>query len=381
MTFISAILAAESVETRRKLLCFSLFRMRQSEYLNGENANYFLTAYDIRVIIPLTGAPMTIEEIAKKFNINISTVSKALNGSTDIAESTRKAVCEYAESVGYKTRRSRKPKGTIAVLVGDRTENGVDCRTVAEAFRACAEAENYAVAVQPVTRAFDGEAFFRERPFTGVFALGFAYDSPLLRVLESLSIPVVYLGNRFTDRPHVSAVQPDELNSVSKAVDLLVAHGHNLIAYVGEEKDSLESAERFAGYFFGLSKNAIPYRYDLTYFGDASPHAGANAADYFLSYQKFFTAAICSSCRAARGLIAQLRGAGKNVPLDVSVIAFGEDTEKLPVTRYAPDCRALGEKAFAVLRASAQGVPAQHVTVPCVLKEKDATCTKKRNFE
>ncbi len=59
---------------------------------------------------------MTIDDIAKKFNINSSTVSKALNGSTDIAASTRKAICEYAESVGYRSLRSRKIKGNVAVL-------------------------------------------------------------------------------------------------------------------------------------------------------------------------------------------------------------------------------------------------------------------------
>ena len=59
---------------------------------------------------------MTLKEIAKKLNLSIATVSKALNGSTDISEPTRKLVCDYAESVGYRSRKSMAWNGRVALL-------------------------------------------------------------------------------------------------------------------------------------------------------------------------------------------------------------------------------------------------------------------------
>src|SRR5690554_4256756 len=44
---------------------------------------------------------VTIEEIAKLSNCSISTVSKALNGYTDISQKTRERVLEIAEKLGY----------------------------------------------------------------------------------------------------------------------------------------------------------------------------------------------------------------------------------------------------------------------------------------
>lgn len=44
---------------------------------------------------------MTIKDISEALNVSISTVSKALNDATDIAENTKAKIRKYAESTGY----------------------------------------------------------------------------------------------------------------------------------------------------------------------------------------------------------------------------------------------------------------------------------------
>lgn len=322
---------------------------------------------------------MTIYDIAKKFNINISTVSKALNGSTDIAERTRKMVCEYAEANGYKTRLAKAKKGHIPILRDRDPDNDGYFSEVAEIFQREAEKENYTVSVHDASGDFDLNAFLSQKPCAGVFVLGANCNSLLTRTLTTANIPAVMFGSKLSENPLLANVKSDDLVSVGNAVDHLVSLGHSLIAFLGSEKDSLAGAERFAGYFFGLSKNALPYRYDLTYFGDSTLQSGRDAAEYFLSYNKHFTAIVCASEASALGFIEYMQRAGKNVPGDISVICFGKGG-KTDLTAITPDLTAIGKQAFAVLKATVQGFPAQHICVPSSLENPNRTCSQKKKY-
>lgn len=325
---------------------------------------------------------MTIYDIAAKFNISISTVSKALNGSTDIAESTRRTICEYAAANGYKTPRAKAIKGRIAVLRNPDSEDAAWFSDIADAFRREAEEANYSVVFLDIGGDFDPELFLKENAYTGLFLLGVHYDSLAVRRLKTINIPAVILGNKISFNPRVSSVKSDDLVAVSNAVDHLVSLGHSLIAFLGSKKDSLIGAERFAGYFFGLSKNALPYRYDLTYFGDSDRQSGGDAAEYFLSYQKYFTAIVCASEESALGFTEYMRRAGKKIPEDISVVCFSGSrmTDERKLTTIAPDLPMLGTQAFAALQAAFKDFAAQHISVPCTLEKPDLSCAEKKKF-
>ena len=50
----------------------------------------------------------TIKDIAARLGVSISTVSKGLNGASDISEELRQTVLDTAVEMGYSTKRSRK---------------------------------------------------------------------------------------------------------------------------------------------------------------------------------------------------------------------------------------------------------------------------------
>ena len=50
---------------------------------------------------------ITIKDIAEKLNVSVSTVSKGLNGASDISEELRQVVIDTAIELGYKTKRMR----------------------------------------------------------------------------------------------------------------------------------------------------------------------------------------------------------------------------------------------------------------------------------
>ena len=52
----------------------------------------------------------TIKDIANRLGVSVSTVSKGLNGASDISDELRQMVLDTAVEMGYSTKRS-KPSG------------------------------------------------------------------------------------------------------------------------------------------------------------------------------------------------------------------------------------------------------------------------------
>ena len=247
---------------------------------------------------------MTIQDIAQKMNVSIATASKALNGSSDIAEDTRRQIREYAAQVGYRSRKSLSCNGRLALLWGKEIQSGDfgALAKIAEAFCKTAQQERYEVVVKTMAEeGFRLNDYLADHHFYGAFLLDLNFFSPVYAQLKKTRYPLVLLDNYLTDNERISGIGSENILSTECAVDYLVSLGHKKIAFLDGERQSLVSAERLAGYILGLSKNSIEYRCELTYFGDFSRRAGSDAAEYF--HCKDFTAAVCASDLMAAGLI------------------------------------------------------------------------------
>lgn len=60
----------------------------------------------------------TIKDIANRLGVSVSTVSKGLNGASDISEELRQIVLDTAVEMGYSTKRSKKVENRkLAIFV------------------------------------------------------------------------------------------------------------------------------------------------------------------------------------------------------------------------------------------------------------------------
>ncbi len=317
---------------------------------------------------------MTITDIAKELNLSISTVSKALNGSSDISGSTKKLVCEYAQSVGYQSRKASSIVGRLAVLWGKEPQESGPLSVIADAFSRAASNARYIVVSKVIEEDFDLNDYLAGNRFGGALLLGINFRSRIYSQLKKTKYPLVLVDNYLAGNPLISGVGSDNIHAVEEAVDYLVSLGHEHIAFLGGERESLVGAERLAGYILGLAKNSIEYRYDLTYFGDYSAQAGVDAAEYYLQYGKEFTAIICASDVMAGGFVARMREAGKRVPDDVSVIGYDDmGAPGLELTTIRQDFERTGELGFTALAGIIGGVPAQRAIVETELIPRRST--------
>ena len=322
---------------------------------------------------------MTITDIAKELKLSISTVSKALNGSSDISQKTRALVCEYANAVGYRSRKASAIVGRIAVLWGRQPKEAEPLAVIAEAFTRAATAARYIVVSKAVDEDFDLNEYLADNRFQGAILLGINFRSKIYAQLKHVKRPLVLIDNYVAGNPFISGVGSDNIAAVEEAVDYLVSIGHEHIAFLDGERESLVGAERLAGYVLGLAKNSIEYRYDLTYFGDYTEQAGIDAAEYYLEYGKQFTAIICASDVMAGGFISRMREAGKRIPGDISVIGYDDlGARFLELTTIRQNFERTGELAFTVLAGSIGGMPAQRAMVEHELVLRSTTQARKK---
>ncbi len=322
---------------------------------------------------------MTIKEIAEALNISISTVSKALNDATDIAEETKATVRQYAESIGYPMKSKNKDSRRILVMyerVDTDIRNHVFAQVVSS-FTDVAVRNNYEVIIDTVSTKpddFELESYLRQNNFCAAFIMGMNFRSPIYGQLKKTSVPLVLLDNRVSNCPLISSVSSENAAAIIIAMRHLQKLGHTNIGFLMGEKDSLVSAERLAGYILGLAQAGQDFKNEYVYYGDFTREAGEHAAKFFCETN--VTAVICCSDIMAIGLIDGLAAAGKKVPDDISVMGF-DDLSILKFTPYnlttmKQDYGQMGERAFMQIREMLGGRQSQNVYLPCTLVERSS---------
>lgn len=314
----------------------------------------------------------TSQEIADRLGINRATVSKAFIGATDVSDELKAKIFACAAEIGYKP----KPSGTLGVLWCK--EGTPPSMEAVKTFTAAAEAANYRVLTFHLEKMVDLNAFFKENKLCGALMPDVVFNSSTYLQLHTIKYPVVLLDGYDGENPLISCVQSDNLYAVSDAVDYLVARGHKLIAFLGGPQNTLAGAERYAGYVLGLARNGLPYKFDLVYFGNFSEDSGEEAAQYYLSCIKYFTAIICASDDLAKGFMTHIGRGGRTVPDDISVIGFGdlryENNLDGRLSRIVQNFDEVGKQAFAALKLTLGGAHGQRLKLKTLLDEGTTVC-------
>lgn len=326
---------------------------------------------------------MTIKEISEALNISISTVSKALNDATDIAEETKLMVRKYAESMGYRIKSKQISKRICALYerVDTDTRNNILMHVIS-AFTDVAIANNFEVVTDTIASkpsGFNLDEYLKNNNFCAAFIVGMNFGSPIFKQLKKTNVPIVLLDNRVSDYPTIASVSSDNTAAIVKAVKYLAKRGHEKIGLVMGEKNSLVSAERLAGYVLGLGQAGKDFSFEYVYIGDFTKESGEHAAEFFIGTD--VTAIISCSDFMAIGLIDGLTANGKRVPQDISVIGF-DDIHLLKYTNYnlttmKQDFAQLGEQAFKQITEMLAGRSSQQIMLGCQLIERGSVLDRR----
>lgn len=277
----------------------------------------------------------TIRDIAKKLNLSISTVSKGLNGASDISEETRRLVIDTALKMGYAPHSTRTNSPVkICVFIEnmgyERIEQfGYD---IIVGFKLAAAAKQWDVSIVPMalseSSSIHYEEYMRTNRYAGGFLLGFLLHDDFLHQLEKTTVPTVLLDNVIYNK-HVACLGVDNQQGIFCAVQHLAKLGHKSIAMLNGSSQSRVSAERLGGFRLAMEHCGLPVREDLIAHGDYNADCAAGFVESFV--KSGATAVVCASDVIAHGVLRELYRLGLRVPDDISVTGFDD----LPIAAYA----------------------------------------------
>jgi LacI family transcriptional regulator len=226
----------------------------------------------------------TIKDIAKALNLSTSTVSRALRGSYEISDETKKQVLEYAEKINYrpnpialslKERRTR----SIGIVVSEIANNFFS--QAINGIESIAYNKGYHVTITQSHESHEREKVnVQHMAARGVDGLLVSLASDTadishLKELHEKGLPIVFF-DRVTDEIETHKVSANNYNGAFAGTEHLIQQGYRNIAHITSSPFLSITKERLAGYKAALEKHGIPINDNLIKY---CPHGGMIAKE------------------------------------------------------------------------------------------------------
>lgn len=277
----------------------------------------------------------TIKDIADKLGISISTVSKGLNGASDISEELRQTVLDTAVEIGYTTKKMKKEgHRKLCIFIENMEYEKSDDfgHDIILGFKQSAYRNNWDVTVLPINPTFQlqekYDTYMLKSGYSGAFLLGFALQDNWMTQFNSTTIPTVLLDNYIKKNSSVAYVGTDNLEGIDSAIEHLTALGHRKIAFLNGSPNSMVSEQRMQAYIDSLSAHQLEYHEKLAAYGYFVAESAKYHVPTFLA--EGATAIVCGNDLIAYGVISECQRHGYRIPEDVSVIGFDD----LPISAH-----------------------------------------------
>jgi DNA-binding LacI/PurR family transcriptional regulator len=320
----------------------------------------------------------TLTGIAAEAGVSVSTVSKVLNGRTDVADGTRDRVGRMLRSNGYRVA-SGLPFGVVDLLIGCLQGPWAEelIRGAAEAAR---EADQSVVVTTVETDADFGHWLGRaaERGTGGVLSVLHLPAPPERRRLGSAGIPLVVIDPPAEPGTGIRSVGTTNWQGGMTATRHLAELGHRRIAAIGGPERFWSANARLDGYRTALLRSGLPVDEALVGRDEFSVAGGRSQASRLLDLPEPPTAIVAGNDNQAFGVLQALGERGLRAPGDLSVVGFDDVLATWatpPLTTVRQPLAAMAAAGFRMLRMGADGSLAQpeHVELATTLVIRNST--------
>ena len=331
----------------------------------------------------------TIQDVAERAGVSISTVSRVINRTVAVDPATERRVREAIDALGYRPNllaRSfrRRVTHTIGLLVPDNSNPFF--AEVARAIEDAGFAEGYSVILcnsdlSEVKQATYVDVLLAKRvdglilTSSGLIQTVDGFDV-MDRIFDA-GVPCVVVDRDLGEMP-VDQVLVDNHEGGYLAGRYLTELGHRRFACVVGPSDLTPSAGRIAGFRRALSEASCHLPPEALVRGNGRHDGGVAAAQELLRRGIDFTAVFAFNDQMAVGVIGTLQRAGCRVPEDVSVVGFDDIPEASAmfpaITTVAQPIAEMGGRGVRLLvdRITRRDAPYQRVVLPTRLVERES---------
>jgi LacI family transcriptional regulator, repressor for deo operon, udp, cdd, tsx, nupC, and nupG len=280
----------------------------------------------------------TIKEIARKLNISVSTVSRALHDHPSIGLRTKTAVKNMAAALNY------EPNQTAIFFKKGKTFTlGIVLPNLAEEFFSAAingieqlcMQNNYIALVGQSHDSLETEQkiveTMKNHRVDGILASMSKNTTHIdhFRQMRQYGIPVVFF-DRVPDLADIHSVRCNLYDSSVEAVEFLIKKGHGRIGYIQGPPTLSIKNERLDGYRAAHKKHKLPVDESLIVHTDLSTAGTHTAFDKLMSQKKKPTAILVFNDYVALDAIRYAREKKLKINKDICFVSYAN----LPVTRY-----------------------------------------------
>lgn len=300
---------------------------------------------------------VSIKEVAARCGVSRATVSKALNGYSDVSEATKEKVMNVSKEMGYvpnsvaralKTNRSYN----VGVLFTDGTRSGLTHEYfsgVLESFKVEAESKGYDVTFINNNIGSNNMSYLEHCQYRGVDGICIAcvdFNSPGVIEMVNSTIPVVTIDHQFNNR---SAIVSNNILGIHELLDYIYSLGHRKIAFIHGENTSVTESRMISFYKtleeYGLVVPDEYVRQGIYH----DPKVTAKITRELLDLPNRPTCIIFPDDFSAIGGINVIHERGMSIPKEISVAGYDGillSTVLNPkLTTYKQDTKTLGQKA------------------------------------
>ncbi|GAA0464246.1 LacI family transcriptional regulator [Paractinoplanes deccanensis] len=276
----------------------------------------------------------TLAAVAREAGVSVPTVSKVVNGRTDVAPQTRARISALLASHGYVGRATAAPTGVRTVdLVFDAMETPNNLKILKGALAAAA-AEDVDVVVGLVPEDPRGAAWARRTASAhreGIVLVTSSITSKQWQHFVERGIPIVTIDPVDVPSPEIPSVGATNFHGGMEATAHLTGLGHRRVGFIEGPPERGVSIARLHGYQAALSRAGIAPDPELVRAGPFTFDAGFTAAADLLSRPDRPTALFACNDTLALGAIEAARTLGLRIPEDVSVVGFDD----MPVSQWS----------------------------------------------
>ena len=275
----------------------------------------------------------TIEDVALAAGVSVATVSRALRGLPNVAESTRARVQEIAGELNYRadpaasrlaTGRSRSIAVAVPLLNG-----WYFSHVVAGVEAVCAEAGYDTIVIgigdQGAHHGFLQDYESLHRRADGLIVVDVALPDHEVAMVRSLGLPLVSVGPELPGTPSVG-IQDVEVGDI--ATTHLIDLGHRRIGLIGgttiDPYEYVVPHLRRQGYERAHARAGIELDPSLFEIGNFTVQGGYDAADALLRRDDPPTAVFAQSDEMAFGVLHAARDRCVAIPEQLSVIGVDD---------------------------------------------------------
>jgi LacI family xylobiose transport system transcriptional regulator len=270
---------------------------------------------------------VTLSEVAELAGVSLSTISKVLNGRSDVSSTTRARVEALLAEHGYLRRNAGQTRTQLLEVVFHELESAWAMEIIRGVKDVAAENGMSVVLTESGSRHAPGpewiESVMRRRP-VGV-VLVFSDLPPEYRDrLRSRAIPFVIIDPAGDPSPDVPSVGSANWSGGLIATRHLIELGHTRIAAISGPEDMMCSHARIDGFRSAMTSAGLPINPDWVRFGNFHIEGGSLNGRELLSSADRPTAIFAGSDQQAMGAYEAARQADLQVPRDLSVVGFDD---------------------------------------------------------